>query len=78
MKTAISLSDALFHSADSLARRLGMSRSRLFATAVEEYVAKHRAEKITERLNSVYSPEPSRVEPALRRTQKRIASRSEW
>ncbi len=78
MKTAISLSDALFHSADTLARRLGISRSRLFAIAVEEYVAKHRSEKITERLNSVYSSDPSHVEPPLRRAQKRVVSRAEW
>jgi len=78
MKTAISLSDSLFHSADALARRLGISRSRLFATAVEEYVAKHRSEKITERLNSVYSSDSSRVEPPLRRAQKRVVSRAEW
>jgi metal-responsive CopG/Arc/MetJ family transcriptional regulator len=78
MKTAISLSDSLFHSADTLARRLGISRSRLFATAVEEFVAKHRSEKITERLNSIYSSDPSRIEPPLRRAQKRVVSRAEW
>jgi metal-responsive CopG/Arc/MetJ family transcriptional regulator len=34
MKTAISLPDELFESADALARRMGISRSKLFATAV--------------------------------------------
>jgi len=34
MKTAISLPDKLFESADALARRLGLSRSQLVATAL--------------------------------------------
>jgi metal-responsive CopG/Arc/MetJ family transcriptional regulator len=78
MKTAISIPDALFTSADSLARRLGMSRSRLFATALAEYVAKHQAAKVTERLNKVYATEPSRLDAATRRAQRRTVARAEW
>ncbi len=55
MKTAISLPDDLFRSADSLAERLGVSRSQLFATAVAEFLAKHQARKVTEQLNAVYA-----------------------
>ena len=51
MKTAISLPDDLFESADALAERLGLSRSELYATAVAEYLAKHRDEDVTGRLN---------------------------
>jgi metal-responsive CopG/Arc/MetJ family transcriptional regulator len=47
MKTAISLPDDLFASAEVLAERLGLSRSRLFATAVAEFVAKHQTRKVT-------------------------------
>ena len=54
MKTAISIPDDLFDSADELARRMGMSRSRLYAEAVSEYVAKHRDQDITRRLDEVY------------------------
>jgi len=78
MKTAVSIPDALFTSADSLARRLGMSRSRLFATALAEYVAKHQAAKVTERLNAVYATEPSRLDAATRRAQRRTVARAEW
>ena len=51
MKTAISIPDSLFTAADALARKLGMSlRSRLYATALAEYVAKqHGAARVTER-----------------------------
>ena len=40
MKTAISLPDPLFKSADALARRLGVSRSELFANAMAD-LGKH-------------------------------------
>jgi len=78
MKTAISLSDRLFSAADALARRLGMSRSQLYATALAEYLAKHQAAKVTERLNSVYGSQPSGVEERLRRAQRRTVARSPW
>jgi metal-responsive CopG/Arc/MetJ family transcriptional regulator len=54
MKTAISLPDPLFKSADSLARRLGVSRSELFANAVAAFIAQHDRARLTERLNAVY------------------------
>ena len=78
MKTAISLPDSLFRSADGLARRLGMSRSRLFATAVAEFIAKHRADKVTERLNDVYATRTSGMDPLLARVQKRVSTPGEW
>ena len=78
MKTAISIPDELYTSADVLARKLGISRSRLIATAVAEYLAKHRAAKVTERLNAVYATERSRLDAATRRAQRRIVARSEW
>jgi metal-responsive CopG/Arc/MetJ family transcriptional regulator len=78
MKTAISLPDSLFRSANGLARRLGMSRSRLFATAVAEFIAKHREDKVAERLNDVYATGTSRMDPPLTRAQKRVLSPGEW
>lgn len=71
MKTAISLPDDLFESADELAQRLGVSRSELYAEAVAEYLAKHRNEDVTARLNEVYVDEASGVDPALRSAQAR-------
>ena len=78
MKTAISLPDELFASADALAERLGVSRSSLFATAVAEFLAKHQARKVTDRLNTLYAEEPSALDPRLARAQHRTAARSEW
>ena len=78
MKTAISLPDDLFASADALARRLGVSRSGLIAAALAEFVAKHRAAKVSERLDAVYAAEESRVDRSLSRAQREVLERSEW
>ena len=78
MKTAISLPDEVFASADALAERMGLSRSELYATAVAEYVAKHRDQDVTARLNDVYAEEPSGLDSALRSAQARSVGRSEW
>jgi metal-responsive CopG/Arc/MetJ family transcriptional regulator len=78
MKTAISLPDELFASAEALAERLGVTRSALFATAVAEFLAKHQARKVTDRLNALYAEESSVLDPRLARAQKRSAARSEW
>ena len=77
MKIAISLPDDVFASADALAEELGVSRSELYARAVEEYVAKHRGADVTARLNSLYAVEGGGVDPALRSAQARSVS-GEW
>ncbi len=55
MKTAISIPDDLFISAENTAKKLGIPRSQLFAKALEEFIQNHSKEKITEKLNEVYS-----------------------
>ena len=71
MKIALSIPDDLFDSAETLTKRLGVSRSRLYATALAEFVAKNRGQRITERLNAVYESEDSRLPAAVRRLQGR-------
>ena len=78
MKTAISLPDELFASADSLARRLGLSRSGLIATALAEFVARHRTSRISERLDAVYAAEESRIDRPVSRAQRKVLKREEW
>lgn len=78
MKATISVPDRLFAAADGLARRLGVTRSRLYATALDEYVARHQAAWVAERLNAVYAAQPSRLDALLRRAQRRTLERSEW
>jgi metal-responsive CopG/Arc/MetJ family transcriptional regulator len=78
MKTAISIPDEVFESADELAQRLGISRSELYATAVAEYLAKFRSEDITARLNEVYATENSELPAEVRRAQARSIGKSGW
>jgi hypothetical protein len=66
MKTAISIPDDLFESAEALASRLGVSRSQLYATALARLVAEHERGQVTARLDAVYGGAegaPSRLEP---------------
>ena len=45
MKVALSIPDELFATAETVAKRLGVSRSRLYATALAEFLSKHRDRK---------------------------------
>jgi len=78
MKVALSIPNDLFDSAETLSKRLGVSRSRLYATALAEFLAKHRGRKTTARLDAVYSSEDSRLDPRLRRLQARALGESSW
>ena len=78
MKVAVSIPEELFASAETLVRRLRVSRSHLYATALAEFLAKHRGRKVTERLNSVYGVEDSRLDGALRRRQAQSIRNESW
>ena len=55
MKTAISLSNALFEKAEKTAQYMGITRSKLFVNALEEYIIRHNGDIITQKLNEVYN-----------------------
>lgn len=69
MKTAISVPDDVFEAAEDLAKELGVSRSQLYARAVAEYIAQHRDDKVTAKLNEVYSGVDARLDPILQELQ---------
>jgi hypothetical protein len=70
VKTAISLDESLFREAEDWAGKLGVSRSQLFARAVEEYVRRHENEELLRRLNEAHADGPDEEdEKALRRGQ---------
>jgi metal-responsive CopG/Arc/MetJ family transcriptional regulator len=78
MKTAISIPDKIFRSADALAKRLGVSRSELYATAVNEFLSKHRSRHVTARLDDVYSGEDSSMPSSLTKMQVRSLPHEDW
>jgi metal-responsive CopG/Arc/MetJ family transcriptional regulator len=61
MKTAISIDDGLLREADKTARLMGLSRSRLFAVAVGDFLQRQRRERMLRQLNKVYA---AGMEPA--------------
>ncbi len=79
MKTAISIPDKMFQSADRLAHRMGMSRSQLYVAAIKKYLDEHRGDRVTEKLNQVYGEIDSRLDPVLQSMQSRtLRKHSEW
>ena len=78
MKTAISIPDELFESAEQFAQQHGLSRSQLYATALRQYLQAHRSEAITEQLNASYGAEPSTLDPAFASAQARSLTKDEW
>ena len=72
MKTAISIPNDVFQSAQDFARRRRLSRSALFTTAVLDYLARHRCQDVTRQLDQVYGRTPSTLEPIARRLQGRL------
>jgi metal-responsive CopG/Arc/MetJ family transcriptional regulator len=61
VKTAISVPDHVFEAAEELARRLGVSRSELYSSAVAQFLEENRSIGVTALLDQVYSEEDSKV-----------------
>ena len=69
MKTAISIPDSIFNEAEKAAKRLGLSRSELYARAVAEFVRILRRDGIKTQLDKVYAEEDSTVDYSLAKMQ---------
>ena len=80
MKTAISIPDPVFEAAEQLARRLGKSRSQLYAEALQLYLEQRCDQHVTERLNEIYDAEPelAELDPVLKEMQYRSLPKEEW
>ena len=78
MKTAISVPDELFEEVERLARRLNRSRSRLFADAVREYIARHDPETVTAALDRVYAESNGECDAFNSAAAARILERTDW
>lgn len=78
MKTAVSLPDRLFKEAERLARRQRKSRSRLYADAIADYVARHDPDRITQRLNEVAAEVDTSLDPAIAAATYEVQKRNQW
>lgn len=58
IKTAVSIEKPLFEQADKLAEQMRVSRSRLYALALEMFIQKQESQQILEQLNRVCGENP--------------------
>jgi metal-responsive CopG/Arc/MetJ family transcriptional regulator len=78
MKTAVSIPDPIFAEAERLVEHLNISRSTLYSRALQEFVARHSPNAITERVNRVVD-EIGAEESAFHRSASRQAfDRVDW
>ena len=78
VKTAISIPDAVFEAADRTARKLGVSRSELYATAVHEFLERNAVEDVTAKLNDVYASTKSDLDERLYKMQSQLLAKESW
>ena len=78
VKVAVSIPDRVFRAAERLSKRMRISRSQLYARAVEAYVKSQSGTVITRRLNRVYSNASSRLEPAVEAVTLELHRRDRW
>lgn len=78
MKTAISIPDNVYQSAEKLAKRLGKSRSQLYTQALNNYLEQNNEEGVQELLDKVYTTEDSQVPPSIKRLQSKAVAKEQW
>jgi metal-responsive CopG/Arc/MetJ family transcriptional regulator len=78
MKTAISIPDDVFQAAEDLCKRLGTSRSELYAKAVGAFVKSHKSTRVKESLDAIYATEDAYLDAALMALQVLSLPKEEW
>ena len=78
MKTAISIDDKLFTSVENAAKKMGITRSKLFSNAVEEYIVHHNSKHITSQLDQIYSDKKNNLDKNIEKAQFSSIDFSEW
>jgi len=78
MKTAISVPDNLFKKVEEAAKKMGISRSKLFSIAIQEFLCSHYHEKITQRLNEIYQKGEGSIEEGIEEIQAHSIPGEDW
>ena len=78
MKTAVSISDDVFEDAERLASRLQTSRSKLYARALAEFVARHDDDRVTGVMDQAVLAARGKGDPFLEVAAKPVVQRGEW
>ena len=78
MKTAVSIPDEIFQRAERLAKRDRRSRSELYAAALDEYVARHSPDEVTDAMNRVCERVGGEEDAFVAAVGRRVLDRIEW
>ena len=82
IKTAISIDETLFGQGEQVAQELNLSRSALYALALQEFLRRRAQERLTEELNAAYDgtidPEDAAMLRGMRERQRRMAAEDPW
>jgi metal-responsive CopG/Arc/MetJ family transcriptional regulator len=80
MKTAISLPDALYAEGEAYAECHHLTRSRLYAAALREYLLRHNDDAITAAIDALVATHPdlNRQDLDLAEASRRALLRDEW
>jgi metal-responsive CopG/Arc/MetJ family transcriptional regulator len=78
MKTAVSIPDEVFEEAERLASELQTSRSQLYSRALQEFVARHAPDRLTDAMNRVVDEVKSEVDDFSQRASRRVLEHVDW
>ena len=78
MKTAVSIPDEIFQRAERLAKRDRRSRSELYAAALDEYVARHSPDEVTDAMNRICERVGDEEDAFVAAAGRRVLDRIEW
>ncbi|HEV2852530.1 MAG TPA: hypothetical protein VHC97_06975 [Thermoanaerobaculia bacterium] len=78
IKTAVSIPDDVFEEAERLAAEMQTSRSQLYSRALQEFVARHAPNRLTEAMNRVVDEVGSEFDDFSRRASQRVLEQVEW
>ena len=76
MKTAISIPDELFESAERLIAKLKISRSRLYSRAIAEFVARHDEDVVTQQMDQALREMEAPYEEFSKEASRRVFRRA--
>ncbi len=78
MKTAVSIPDDVFADAERLASRLQISRSKMYARALAEFVARHDDDRVTALMDQAVREAGSEDATFLQAAAQQTVHRAEW
>jgi metal-responsive CopG/Arc/MetJ family transcriptional regulator len=66
IKTAISIDKPLFEEVDELAHELNTSRSHIFSLAAQEFIDRHKNQRLLQAIDEAYEDMPDKKEESLK------------